>query len=244
MPADVVPRRHRLSERSSDLGGQILSATVRLLQTNPRQITHFICPCLSWGTLCFSLCLLNLSCDWSDRAVKRLEAARVQKNVAEATKVIKQQELHKSLRVRWWIETFDGEIFVMHRVIITSSLSNRDNNKNEIKCYNFKLGLKKKKKSVDISNIFFLFPSESQQLLQSDRWFSTDQLLPLQPRLQNAGHSLLVPEPGPLELAKVERWRLGCQLCLSLEHKLNCFTHVLVKVMLTRLCCPSQEWSV
>lgn len=35
------------------------------------------------------------------------------------------------------------------------------------------------------------FP-ESQQLLQSDRWFSANQLLPLQPRLQDVGHSLLV----------------------------------------------------
>lgn len=29
VPADVVPRRHRLSEGCSDLDGQILSATVR-----------------------------------------------------------------------------------------------------------------------------------------------------------------------------------------------------------------------
>lgn len=32
----------------------------------------------------------------------RLEAARAQKDVAEATRVVRQQELHKSLRVRWF----------------------------------------------------------------------------------------------------------------------------------------------
>lgn len=97
VPADVVPRRRRLSEGCSDLAGQVLSAAVRLLPTSQRQKTHSICLRLGWDTLCLG----NLSCGWSDRAVKRLETARAQKVVAEATKVIKQQELHKSLRVRW-----------------------------------------------------------------------------------------------------------------------------------------------
>uniref|UniRef100_A0A4W6CLV3 U4/U6 small nuclear ribonucleoprotein Prp4 n=1 Tax=Lates calcarifer TaxID=8187 RepID=A0A4W6CLV3_LATCA len=40
----------------------------------------------------------NSCCDWSVRAMRRLEAARAQKDVAEATRTIRQQELHKSLR--------------------------------------------------------------------------------------------------------------------------------------------------
>lgn len=44
--------------------------------------------------------LIIVCCILSIRAMRRLEAARVQKDVAEATKVIRQQELHKSLRVR------------------------------------------------------------------------------------------------------------------------------------------------
>lgn len=112
VPADMVPRRRRLAEGCSDLDGQVLSAPVRLWQANQHQIT--------WNTLYFILRLINVSCDWSDRAVKRLQAARVQKDVAEATKVIKQQELHKSLRVRWSFSC---------TLVLTSALSNQDNYK-------------------------------------------------------------------------------------------------------------------
>lgn len=96
VPADVVPRRHRLSEGSSDLAGQILPATVRAREGD-QSLFYASSPL----ALSLILCLLRLSCDWSDRAVKRLETARVQKDVVEATKVVRQQELHKSLRVRW-----------------------------------------------------------------------------------------------------------------------------------------------
>lgn len=46
---------------------------------------------------------MRLTSSFSDcaiRAMRRLEAARAQKEVPEATKAIRQQELHKSLRVR------------------------------------------------------------------------------------------------------------------------------------------------
>lgn len=44
--------------------------------------------------------LTGPSFDWTIRAVRRLDAARAQKEVTDSTRVIKQQELHKSLRVR------------------------------------------------------------------------------------------------------------------------------------------------
>lgn len=65
----------------------------------------FEVPELSGLCLCFvctlRLWLMTLFCDWSIRAMRRLEVARAQKDVPEATKVVRQQELHKSLRVRF-----------------------------------------------------------------------------------------------------------------------------------------------
>lgn len=36
---------------------------------------------------------------WFSRAVQRLDAARAQKEIPESTRTVKQQELHKNLRV-------------------------------------------------------------------------------------------------------------------------------------------------
>lgn len=106
------------------------------------------------------------------RAMRRLEAARAQKEIPEATKAIRQQELHKSLRVTRTANFLNTTTFVVWW---------RDDN------------------SASSSP-----PAESQQLLQSDRWWSANQLLPFQPWLQNARHGFLVPTPPTQTLACTE----------------------------------------
>lgn len=144
--------------------------------------------------------------------MKRLETARAQKDVTEATKVIKQQELHKSLRVRWWIETFS-----VHRMVLTSALSNQDNKKTAIKCCNFSLGFKK----IEIGGYqqhVFPFPFRisttfAVKLVILDRSASATSAQTPKCWPQPPG-----TKPAPLALAKVERWRFSCQ---SVEHKLS-----------------------
>lgn len=70
---------------------------------------------------------------WFSRAVERLDAARAQKEIPESTRTVKQQELHKTLRVCQesrkrhrlmmlsFSFTFNDVIYVLFRMWITSA---------------------------------------------------------------------------------------------------------------------------
>lgn len=58
---------------------------------------------------------------WFSRAVERLDAARAHKEIPESTRTIKQQELHKALRVRQhaFMMLCNGLALLMLYLIIT-----------------------------------------------------------------------------------------------------------------------------